>query len=167
MKFLELVSPKLNAPVRSSSPASPASPPREKVTPLYGSPDDVSMFSNYSPAPDPASASAPFDGIELKNESSSASVPFDLRLETQELEKKIRMMFSATDKNQKRQDILFDLKKNVKVPVIVAHLLKNNWRLFLGHSKFKAELRAICAPKISAFSSAPGFWGDVPNFMMW
>ena len=98
--------------------------------------------------------------IALKDGPSSASVPFDLRLETQELEKKIRIMFSATDKNQKRQDILFDLKKNVKVPVIVAHLLKNNFLLFLGHSKFKGQLKALCAGKDNSVVSRPlNFFG--------
>lgn len=73
----------------------------------------------------------------------SALIPVDIRQLTREVKKEIRAMFASPDKADKRQPILDKLRKNENGQAIKEHLLKNNWLFFLGHSKFKADLKSL------------------------
>ncbi len=61
----------------------------------------------------------------------------------------IKKAFNSSGNNKKslEDDVISSLttfKKEIKVSVILDQILKNNFWLFFGHSKFKGQLRIVC-----------------------
>ena len=91
----------------------------------------------------PCATSTPLGTLERHQVQLSSPDAFSPLLGVPILKGEIRKMFASPNKVVERQAILDELKKNVNGEAIVVHLLKNNWRLFLGHSKFKKDLKLL------------------------